>query len=212
MSKTNIIGLVVIMALLIGYYVFTAPSQKEIEAARHRSDSIAMIQRADSAAIAAAAIAHQTAADTLSKSAIDSVNNQEAADAGIFAPATTGSNRLFTIENDVIKLKISSRGGYVYSAQLKNYQTYDTLPLILYRGDSTTFGFEFNTEDLKTVNTSRLFFSPVTAMNTGDSLSIGKNDSLQFAIRVYTGGADSAISGNTYIEYVYTLKNGEYMV
>jgi len=214
MSRTNIIGLVVIMALLIGYYVFTAPSQKDIEAARHRSDSIAMVQRADSIANAAAvASAQKSTRDTLPERKEDSVYKQVADDAGVFAAATQGENKFFTIENEVIRLKISSKGGYVYSAQLKNYKTHDSLPLVIYRGDSTDFGFEFNTEDLKTaVNTSQLFFHPVTSGDDANPLSVSGKDSLQFALRVYPGGADSASPGKGYIEYLYTLKGKEYMV
>ncbi|NVO21018.1 MAG: membrane protein insertase YidC [Bacteroidetes bacterium] len=212
MSKNNIIGLVVIMALLIGYSIYMTPSKKEMEAARRKADSIAMIQKADSIAIAANLAAHKNSPDSVAKVIKDSLSNELAANSGAFAKATKGEEKFYTIENDVLKLKISSKGGYVYSAQLKSYKTYDSLPLILYRGDSTKFGFEFNTEDLKTVNTGDLFFIPASTGKSGDSFSVSGNDSLQFAIRVYPGGADSTAKGKGYIEYVYTLKGKDYMV
>jgi YidC/Oxa1 family membrane protein insertase len=212
MSKTNIIGLVVIMALLIGYSIYMTPSKKEMEAARHKADSIAMVQRADSAANAKA-LAEKNTEDTLAPKPNDSNSIQDTANTGAFSTATKGIDKYYTIENEVIKLKISSRGGYVYSAQLKNYKTHDTLPLILYRGDSTTFGFEFNTEDLKTINTSKLYFTHAFPGGTsGDSIAVAGKDSLQFALRVYPAGNDTATSARGYIEYVYTLKGKEYMV
>lgn len=188
------------------------PSKKEMEAARHKADSIAMMQRADSIANAAA-LAEKNAGDTLAKPSADTTSTGNDAKSGAFAAATKGENKFYTIENDVLKLKISSKGGYVYSAQLKNYQTFDTLPLILYRGDSSTFGFEFNTDDLKTINTSELFFHPVlNGQNTGDSVVLAGKDSLQFALRVYPGGSDSAGASKGYIEYLYTLKEKQFMV
>lgn len=38
---------------------------------------------------------------------------------------------IFTLENEVLEVKISSEGGNVISAKLKNYMTYDSLPLYL---------------------------------------------------------------------------------
>jgi YidC/Oxa1 family membrane protein insertase len=72
------------------------------------------------------------------------------------------------------------------------------------------FGFDFNTEDLRTLNTADLKFIPVGAEKS-DSLRVSGKDSLQFALRVYPGGADST-SSRSYIEYVYTVKGNDYML
>ncbi len=214
MSKQNILGLVVIMALLIGYSLYMTPSKDEMLAAKHKADSIAYVRHADSIVIAAQAMAHKAMTDSTVIVKKDTASTlKTSAKFGAFAAASTGENKFYTIENEVIKLKISARGGFVYSAQLKNYQTYDTLPLIIYRGDSTTFGFEFNTEDLKTVNTGNLYFHPYfPGPNPGDSLFVKGSDSLQFALRVYPAVTDSTSAGKGYIEYVYTLKGKEYML
>jgi len=47
--------------------------------------------------------------------------------------------------------------------------------------------------------------------NRGDSVNIAGKDSVQFALRLYASG-DSSASGNSYIEYVYTLHKDDYMV
>ncbi|MBK7213650.1 MAG: membrane protein insertase YidC [Bacteroidales bacterium] len=211
MNRTNIIGLVVIMALLIGYSFYMTPSKAELKQAQLRADSIARVERADSAAQAAQAAQAllKSKADTAAAVQTDTSQAASVANTGAFAIASKGEDRFFTLENEVLKLKIAAKGGYVYSAELKNYKSYDTLPLILYRGDSSAFGIEFNTEDLKTINTSQLFFVPA-ASGKGDSVSVSGKDSLQYALRVYPGGADSA--GSRYIEYLYTLKGDEFMV
>ena len=48
---------------------------------------------------------------------------------GVFARAATGENDFITLENNKVELKISLKGGRVYSARLKDYRTYDSLPL-----------------------------------------------------------------------------------
>ena len=64
---------------------------------------------------------------------------------GAFSNAAFGENHFITLENNKVELKISLKGGKVYSARLKDYRTYDSLPLILFSGDSTVFGFNFFT-------------------------------------------------------------------
>ena len=59
-------------------------------------------------------------------------------------------------------LKYRCKGGRVYSARLKDYKTFDALPLILFSGDSTVFGFNFFTADNKAVQTNNLYFKPVS--------------------------------------------------
>jgi len=210
MSRSNIIGLVVIMALLIGYSLFMTPSKEEMQEARRKADSVALVEKAAAELEAKQAAIQKAITDSLAKLPKDSLIKNDIGRLGAFAAATQGENEYYIIENDLLRLKISSKGGFVYSAQLKDFQTHDTLPLVLYRGDSTVFGFEFNTEDLKTVNTKELFFVPQAS--SGDSLVVSGKDSLQFALRVYPAGSDSAAGSSGYIEYLYTLKGDEYMI
>jgi len=213
MSKSNIIGLVVIMALLIGYSIFMTPSKEEIMQARHKADSIALVRKADSIASALQAVAAKVTEDSLGKLPRDTTANPTAEKLGSFAVAAKGEDKFYTIENEFLKLTLSAKGGYVHSAMLKEFRTFDTLPLVIYHGDSTVFGFEFNTEELKTVNTKDLYFQPVTDKGkNSQSLTVSGKDSLQFALRVYPGGNDSTGMSKGYIEYLYTLKGNEYMV
>ena len=48
---------------------------------------------------------------------------------GVFSKAAVGDNQFITLENNKVELKISLKGGKVYSARLKDYRTYDSLPL-----------------------------------------------------------------------------------
>ena len=102
------------------------------------------------------------------KAAIDSlnrvvgINRTDSGKYGVFGGAVAGDSGLITLQNEKLELKISPKGGRIYSARLKDYRTFDSLPLILFSGDSTVFGFNFYTVDNKAVSTNNLYFTPVT--------------------------------------------------
>jgi YidC/Oxa1 family membrane protein insertase len=188
------------------------PSKEEMAAAKRKADSISQVQRTDSLETAMAEMVKKAIADSVAKTKPLNAAITPASDTATkgFASAAKSEEKFYTLESDLLKLKISSRGGRVWSVQLKDYQTFDTLPLVLYKGDSSVFGFEFNTEDLRTLNTANLIFVPVTPAGK-DSIRVSGKDSVQFALRVYPGKVDTAAS-KSYIEYVYTLKGNNYMV
>ena len=72
-------------------------------------------------------------------------------------PATIGKETFYTLENDKLKLTISSKGGRPYSVQLKDFVTHDSLPLLLFEGDSTVFGLQFFA-DGHSIATNDLYF------------------------------------------------------
>ena len=120
---------------------------------------------------------------------------------GAFSGAAVGQNDFITLENNKLELKISLKGGRVYSARLKEYRTYDSLPLILFNGDSTVFGLNFFTAENKAVETNNLYFKPVSPEKS--FVVTDKPESVRLRL--------SADSGK-YIEYVYTLARDKYMV
>jgi len=120
---------------------------------------------------------------------------------GIFGSAAVGQNEFITLENNKLRLKISLKGGKVYSALVKNYRTYDSLPLILFDGDSTVFGLNFFTADNKPVQTNELYFKPVTTSK--DIFVSSKPESVK--LRLYA-------SPEKYIEYTYTMSPDKYIV
>lgn len=211
MSKNNIIGLVIIVGLLIGYSLWMTPSKEEMAAARRKADSITQVQRADSLQQAMAEMVRKAVGDSIAKANPETVAGvaPDSLTTG-FSPIAVREEKFYTLESDLLKLKISAKGGNIWSVQLKDYQTFDSLPLVLFKGDSSIFGFEFNTEDLRTMNTGDLVFVPATPTKS-DTISVTGKDSVQFALRVYPGNADPA-TATSYIEYVYTLKGNDYML
>lgn len=120
---------------------------------------------------------------------------------GAFGGAIRGDTGLITLENNKIELKITPRGGRIFSARLKDYRTHDSLPLILFSGDSTIFGFNFYTADNKAVQTNDLYFKPL-----GDNRRyVVTSEPASVILRLMAGE-------NKYIEYKYTLAPDKYMV
>ena len=60
-----------------------------------------------------------------------------------FGATLNGTEKLITVENKDLKLKLSTRGGSIYSVELKNFKTFDKKPLVLFDGDANKFGFSF---------------------------------------------------------------------
>jgi YidC/Oxa1 family membrane protein insertase len=129
------------------------------------------------------------------------LNTSDSSQFGAFGGATTGDTSFITLENNKIRLQISPKGGRVYSVRLKEYRTYDSLPLILFSGDSTVFGFNFYTTDNKAVQTNDLYFKPVS-----ENRFFEVTDQPQSVQLRLMAGADK------YIEYKYTLAPDKYMV
>jgi YidC/Oxa1 family membrane protein insertase len=120
---------------------------------------------------------------------------------GVFSGSASGQNDFITLENNKIELKISLKGGRVYSARLKDYKTFDARPLILFSGDSTIFGFDFFTSDNKAVQTNNLFFKPVSDQKSYNVVSRPES----VVLRLLAGD-------DKYIEYTYTLSPDKYSV
>ncbi|MCF8233830.1 MAG: membrane protein insertase YidC [Bacteroidales bacterium] len=133
---------------------------------------------------------------------------------GDFSHAASGEQKYYTLETDLIKLKISNEGGRVHSVQLKKYQTYDSLPLILFDSDSARFGLQFSNQT-RQMNTTDLYFHPYwpdMRYNGLDSVYIKPGDSVQFAMRMYPNGESSEFDASKYIEYVYTIRGDQYRI
>lgn len=127
-----------------------------------------------------------------------SVAVQDSGQYGVFAGSAVGKDEFITLENDRVDLKISLKGGRVYSARVKDFTTHDSLPLILFSGDSTVFGFNFFTADNKAIQTNNLYFEPASEERDFQVTTEPQSVILRLA-------ADES----RYIEYKYTLAPGK---
>lgn len=214
MDRNSIIGILLIIGIMIGYSIFMSPSAEELAQMKRSQDSITRIENArleaiarDTAGQASQARIQEVAADTtpVAVTAADSTINTDslqnvalAQQYGVFGPVAKGEEKHFTLENDELEVKISSKGGSIVYARLKNYRTYDSLPLILINEKLSKFNLNLFTRTNQQIGTSELYFSPVNGdvVNAGDSSSLimrlqaGDNSSMDF---VYSLGKEGFV-------------------
>ena len=223
MTRDNIIGLLIIAAILIGYSIWMAPSEEERLEARRIQDSIAEVQQR----ARAEAEAHRDAReqetqllvddilpDDTSPELLDSLEKERIRSAmGFFSNAAIGEQALFTVENENLRLNINTKGGQINSAELKNFKSYDQSPLILFTGENERFAFSFFTADNRSISTDQLLFMPYLNNRpyTGHSgIEITGNDIQVFAMRAYTDLHNAA--SPSYIEFAYGIDSHDFMI
>lgn len=92
--------------------------------------------------------------------------------------------KLFTLENEGLRVVISSKGGQIVEAELKNYSTYDSLPLFLIRDNNAEFNIQLN--DGQTYNSADLDFTgqQQSANQVKMILNAGGGRTLQYTYRI----------------------------
>lgn len=184
MDKNTYTGFFLIVLIMLGSYFLLKPSDADIkkEKLRQHQDSLKKATVKNNSATTAQF-------DTTQKN----VKIDSAILKAPFGVSSVGSEQFTTLENQQLRIKLSNKGGRVYSVELKNYKTFDGKPLILFEGNNNSFGLNFRAQD-KPINTNDLYFKPST-----QNLTVAAKDSGSITMRLN-------YSPTQYIDYVYTLK------
>ena len=187
---------------MVGFTLLTRPSQEEIARQKKYNDSITLVRQQEMALQQVQDSVNKTIAfaDSVVQSA-DSTAVAVRADAfGGFSAAAFGEEKFYTLENELLKLVVSSKGGRVYSAELKKYKAQEGKPLYLFDKDESSFNYVLVTNNNRVVNTSDLFFEPqgeiVKTAEGAQTLTMRLKTSLE----------------NSYIDFIYSLPADDYMV
>lgn len=111
-DKTQLLGLVLIGAIFM-YYAYSS-SKKEEERAQQVELQEAVEAISENPTYGDSTIVYGTDTSSIGNDTIVEIVREE---------------ELFTIENNVLRMVISDKGAQVIEAELKDYQTYDSLPL-----------------------------------------------------------------------------------
>ena len=218
-NKNTLIGFILIAAILFGWMYFMSPSKEQLAEQQRIQDSIRQA-RIEQMALDSIRQAEQQAAqmaalqaDTLQMAGLDSLGRAQLMQNnlrdkyGVFAVSAEGSEQTWTIENKLQKLTFTNKGGFLKQVELKDYKTYDSLPLISFDPETAKFDLSFFAQN-RIVNTSQFYFQPY--MNgqpySGGDITLAEGDSVVFALRLPTDKADQ------YLEYVYTIRYDNYMM
>ncbi|HSH51999.1 MAG TPA: membrane protein insertase YidC [Bacteroidales bacterium] len=198
MDKNSIIGIVLIAAILIVYSVINQPSKDEIERAKRRKDSLELVRQQNVAEQQKVEKAIEQTAKPVEQVEDTPQKEQLVKKYGSFASAAEGEKEFVIVENNLMKIKFSNKGGRIYSVELKDYKTYTQEPLILFNGDSTVFGLNFFSQN-RSIITNDLFFN----LENEKYHYVVEDDQQSITYRLYA-------SENKYIEYVYTISADTY--
>ena len=194
MDKNTLIGFLLIGVVLFAFSWFNRPTPEQLEAQRRYQDSIAKIEYAQQLELQKQENKSALVEDSL-ENLPDSVRAQRLQQSfGVFGDAMVGTEDYTTLQNDVVELRISNKGGRICYARLKEYDTYNDEPLVLFDEKESNFNFTLVTATNRVVNTSDLYFTPVKG-----------NDPNSVIMRLNTGEG-------SHLDFTYTLKPDDYMV
>ncbi|HTJ12419.1 MAG TPA: membrane protein insertase YidC [Dinghuibacter sp.] len=184
-DKNTIIGTVLLVVLLLGYIFIAQREQGKVQQQKqHIQDSLARIQPTVPVNPA------QAKADSLRNDSL-----MRTSQAGSMASAVQGTEQTAVLENDLVRITFTNRGGQPKSVELKQYKRPDGLPVFLVGPGDQDF-FYLITTGQKTAPTNDFYFSAGAVEQQGTS------QVLKYTLKDSTGHV---------IEHTYTLPAGGYM-
>jgi YidC/Oxa1 family membrane protein insertase len=221
MDRNTTIGLVLIFAVLVVFSYINKPSQEEIEAARQRRDSIELVQRQQARDLEARqnSIAPVQAADNPQLIDSSSLSTEMSNLYGDFGHAAMGSEKEIVLENNLLRLVLSTKGGSVKSVELKNYKRHDSTDLYLIEEGKSTHNLSFFAQN-RNIKTDDLFFELISGKEnvsvSGPEVPVGREGRQKFN-EENPGSSDQVIlrlhaGSDRYIDYIYTITHNSYQV
>ena len=215
MDKNTITGFLLIAVVMIAFMVTQQPNEEQLRERKRIQDSIQQVdaeraqlqaeqtqktgnlEKEESNVLAEFFGGEDTTlVDTTSVVEESELAEDSKEDSSAFQSSldNTDKEEFVTIENKDLLLTVSTKGGWMHSAELKDYKRYDGDTLFLFKGDEARFNLElFNKRSVR-LSTESQTFTPILS-DDGKSLTMRLG---------YTG--------NQYIDYVYTLPESGYLI
>ena len=189
-DKNTVIGFVLLGILFMGYFWFTSRQQQAaLREQRLATDSIAKVKAATAPRIDTVAMR----VDSLRR---DSIGRLTAA--GKFDSAATGTEQNVVVENELMKVTFTNKGGQPKSFELKKYKSFDSTSVIMAGSGFDNLSYNINTSPNQSAGTGSLFFKPgIVVKNTDGSQTVN------FIIATRDGES---------ITHQYTIKPNDYLV
>ncbi|MCR4766293.1 MAG: membrane protein insertase YidC [Bacteroidaceae bacterium] len=182
MDKNTMIGMALIFLVLIVFSYLSRPSQEQLAAQQQYYDSIAQVQEraAELQAKADAALANERM-----MAAKDSNS--------LFFGATQGTAELVTIENNLAKLTLNTKGGSLYAVTLKEYMSQDKVtPVTLFEDEEVSLNYLlYNAQGA--IETSDYYFTPINKTDQAVTMRLKASE-------------------QSYVDFTYTMHPDTYLV
>ena len=198
-DKNTLIGILLLLAIFVGFSIFTRPSKEEVERQRRYRDSIAQVQQEQyqqqllKQAEDSIRMAQAQSLDTIAEISDSARAELLSSTFGDFAPASTGMESEIILANNLLHITLNSKGAQISSVRIKGYKTYDGDSLEVMKSDP---GNEMNLDFFngnKAISTKNLFFN--VASQTDNSVVLRAN-----------AGDDK------WLEFAYYLPEDSYVV
>ncbi|MBT8223215.1 MAG: membrane protein insertase YidC, partial [Eudoraea sp.] len=186
----SIIGFVLIFVILIGWFYLNQPTPEELEAQKAQQEQVVAPvteERPDTTTT----VLEQPQVDL--KDSLAVANYQKSVGDFSYTAVREG---VTVLENDRLYLEINNKGGQITEARMKQFVTYDSIPVYLVKEGNADFGLSFTTTDNRVLQTNTLFFEPQLSQN-------GDNQVLSMRAKV---------SENQFLEYRYEMKPDDYLL
>jgi YidC/Oxa1 family membrane protein insertase len=183
-DKNTFIGIVLLVLLFFAYFYYARIGQIEMAAKQKRiADSLA-------------ALAPKINENEKPHVSLDSVPAIAVA-SGSLLQSGPSKEETSILENDLVEITFSNKGGRPVKVRLKKYYSSDSLPVDLLSGDFNKFSYLINTGTNQTASSGDLYFS-------GSEVKKDAQGEQQIVYSVKDSSGRS-------IEHRYGLKPGEYM-
>jgi YidC/Oxa1 family membrane protein insertase len=185
MDKQSTIGFVLIAAVLMAWMWYSAPNsnKQELKSKSEMTRDSAhakpvAVQPSPQKEISAPSLPADAALrDTLGK---------------FFSGAASGTERLLTIETDLYRAVLSTRGGVIREWEMKKYKTWDGHPVQLVpSAEQGDFSLLFNTTDGKLINTRSLFFDG--SFRNSQTVTLSGTDEYTVVFELKSGDRKSVV-------------------
>jgi YidC/Oxa1 family membrane protein insertase len=178
MDRNTVIGFVLLAVLLFVYLFISTKSSQDLQQQQQvEADSIARIKRIQDSARIATDTARFSSDSTRQ---VPSVREQQV-----------------VVENEVLKITFTNKGGQPDLVELKNYKSYDSSPVVLSAEAFDKISYPVNTGQGQTTQAGELLFNPANVTRNADN-----SQTVTF---------EAAVGGGNII-HQFTIRPRDYMI
>ena len=186
MNKSNLIGFVLIFAIMMGFSWYQSKQYSKQMEAQAQLDSIARVEQ-----MAAMALDSMKRAEGVVETSGVKVQTMPVYKDSMLTEARLATAQVYKLSNDKMEIEFTTKGAQPYSVKLNDYKSYDSTDLYLIKPEGSQFGISIFAGE--NINTKDFVFQ--VAEHTDSTIVM----QLPFA----QGG---------YIQQRYSLSDGSYMV
>jgi YidC/Oxa1 family membrane protein insertase len=192
-DKNTVIGFALLAMLFFAYFFITSKQSKDAQMAKE-------IEQRKIDSIAKTKLPKLTAADTvaLKNDSIKDAQNKALQSAGGFKGFATGVETFSTLENELVKIELSNKGGRPAKIMLKKHMNSKGQQVQLLGDSADAFGYTIQSGANTTANTDALYF-------TANSVVKNSNGSSTIAFEIKDSSGKNIV-------HSYTLQPNSYVL